>query len=535
MEASKPDMEASKPDMVGNYQVDSAERTTFKLSMGALLSLQKNRYALADNSTNRPHFELGCFAFWLKSKKKACAACGLATILVAICYVIGRLHASRDMAVVISDGQILPLVRGENLLRPEELHPLVFDRDHCPQPPCIRMGSHGSNLEYFARHFPILLAQAVGDKQEFFCNLAGNLSVTHSMLLREGCLGAGLNVFIGSKGGVFHPDLDRCATLQSHGSKSLNSLPTEIRDAFVRTLAVARLFVINATSCSSPLDSTHEVYQTQLKDQVSMEFPEGLEAVHGTCGQAKCYYPTSWGGYLLASGSRSAKSMSAQTLSNWELAWEFGNRLKLLYGAEHLLTSPPTQVAISREWVDRLNGNNSYLTHSYAVPTDRFKPDRPVLVQKVSDPESPGIVMGSHGSKLAYFEEHFPVFLARAVGDKREFYCNLADNLSATASMLKREACLAMDFQLYIGSKGGVFHLDLDRCQNLRSGDPRTMKRLPGEIRAAFIQMVTTARRFVINATQGVSREQTNGDINIHCSTPLDPILTPSGFDGHGG
>jgi hypothetical protein len=90
----------------------------------------------------------------------------------------------------------------------------------------------------------------------------------------------------------------------------------------------------------------------------------------------------------------------------------------------------------------------------------------------------------------------FEVFLL-AVDDKDSFLCNLASNLSATRAMLLREACLVSDFQVFIGSKGGIFHVDLDRCMDLASGKPKHWRKLPLPLMAIFERMLTFTRQFI--------------------------------------
>ena len=387
---------------------------------------------------------------------------------------------------------------------------LVQKVRECPEPPCIIMGGKGSKLEYFAEHFPMdFLVRAVGDKSEFFCNLAGNLSATRSMLLREACLIRDFQIFIGSRGGIFHLDLDRCESLFSGGTMSRELLPPHLQNAFVRILAISRQLVTVGINCSAPVDPTLMVSQTQQKyDQKSVDFLKELEVGHGTCRAFKCYYPTPGGGYWLGIASQSPSSTS-NSLLRWERAWAFGNRLKLQYGAEHLLSAPPMAMRISGEVAARLNADKSFISHD----SNRYTTNGTVLVQKVREcPEPPCIIMGGKGSKLEYFAEHFPMdFLVRAVGDKSEFFCNLAGNLSATRSMLLREACLIRDFQIFIGSRGGIFHLDLDRCESLFSGGTMSRELLPPHLQNAFVRILAISRQLVT--------------VGINCSAPVDPAL----------
>ena len=412
----------------------------------------------------------------------------------------------------------------------------------CPEPPCIFMGSEGPKRSIFMSDFENFL-RAVDDKNNFLCNLASNLSATRAMLLREPCLVYDFQIFIGSNGGIFHLDLDRCTrkdldrcTMGSREPMLWRKWPASIKDAFEQSLAFAMQLFNTTATCITLDDSTVVMDQLKQRGHGSMGFLTGLEDVH-TCGVVKCYIPSprSRGGYVFAQAYPSpsdvqesitrtsttkgelSHNIHTNTLLHWKRSWEFGHRLHRDYGAEHLLSAPPTEVSISSKMASRLNVNAFRMAHGggkaeHLKSTNLFSSNGTLLVLKVRDcPEPPCMFMGCYdcmGSRLDNFLRDFVDFL-RVSNASSHFLCNLASNLFTTRAMLLKETCLIQDFQVFIGSKGGIFHLDLDRCTSLVSGIHKYWRKLPLPLDDAFGHILASTRKFLDTT-----------DNKRNCSTP---------------
>lgn len=190
-----------------------------------------------------------------------------------------------------------------------------------------------------------------------------------------------------------------------------------------------------------------------------------------TCGASKCFYKNKHDesiGYLVTPFLLPERKMLNGKTTWYNIhvkAYVYAIQLQHDYGVKHFYLEPPIKVNVSPELYKTLN----YKTHTIGFKPPkkkygkRFKEGSSVLIQKVANAPKPNVFLGSMRGKRKIFERNVQQFI-ESISDKQEFYMNFLRRLDELKDLLKREPCLADDFQAILDEHGDMYHIDLERC-----------------------------------------------------------------------
>lgn len=199
-----------------------------------------------------------------------------------------------------------------------------------------------------------------------------------------------------------------------------------------------------------------------------------------SCGAEKCFFHSKSDnqiGYLLAPSSEK-RSSRFQALDG---AWELAERLRRVYGIQHFLLAPPTNITVTERLDFRLNRNlwSESSRKAISVSTKhakRYPKGSTIVVQKVERAPKQNIILGCKDSKLNIIDSTIDAF-ARHVKYKESFTLRFQQNLAEVRQLLLKEPCLIHDFQVFVDTRGRIYHLDFDRCFNFITGEKKMVRR----------------------------------------------------------
>ena len=203
-----------------------------------------------------------------------------------------------------------------------------------------------------------------------------------------------------------------------------------------------------------------------------------------SCSSYRCYYQLKSNpqvGYLVARSPSSAPGILPKmaTEANWFEAmvksWHYAERLRRKYQITHFLLAPPTNMTISKDLASMLNqGMNHHGMNQdnegNMERRERYKEGSTVFLQKVATAPKSNLLIGIQTLKYEAFQNHFDEFLAR-IKDKKSFARHVSQSLADTRRLIRKEPCLALDFELLLDQKGNVYHLDFERCFQLKANN----------------------------------------------------------------
>jgi len=189
---------------------------------------------------------------------------------------------------------------------------------------------------------------------------------------------------------------------------------------------------------------------------------ENLASQGNVCGKDKCFFPLK--NQIDMAYIVQQEPINGSVFHLWSTAWQFGLKIEKKHSLRHLAITPPETIKITKSFANRLNTNLTKFYNGAEKLTRRYH-EGDVVVQKVRIMPTPSLLFGCNERKNSYFFNNWETKLLAFVNDKKTFRQNLEDNIRTIGKLIKsQESCLSRDFQVFVDTRGDMYHLDLDRC-----------------------------------------------------------------------